>query len=106
MSHSECTRPPEGWHCFQREGHEGPCPAHPCPWPNHHHELDWSDCWSHHRSEHIGRRTFKVCFECGHVWTRLALWWAWVRAYGGWHPRRMFKRPSKIFFCQECIHDF
>jgi hypothetical protein len=132
VSRSECSLPPEGWHCFQPDGHEGPCPAYPCPWENHQHGLDWSDCWVHHRSEKITKRTYIVCFECGHVYTRFGLWRAWVRSgkivrnfdkkypppYTAavnrmtywdsckfwWH--RWFMRPSKIFFCQECIHDF
>lgn len=94
------------------------------PWPG----FDPSQaCWSHHQNEPRTRRTFITCFECGHVYTRWSLWRAWTRTgkeLARWdreHPppfahtppsrlrqwaHRWFKRPSRIFHCQECVHDF
>jgi hypothetical protein len=66
-----------------------------------------------------GTRCYVLCFECGHVYRtrwhllaayrhmRLASWrrygheshWAWAYLCGWW-------RPSRISFCQCCIHDF
>lgn len=80
-------------------------PSTPDPWLG----FDESQaCWSHHRNESITRRTFQVCFECGHVWTRWALWRSYIKAAGecGVGLRRWIKRPSRIYFCQVCIHDF
>lgn len=84
-------------------------------------------CWSHFRNEPRTRRTFIVCFECGHVYTRWSLWKAWVRTgrrlrrWNEKHPapfqtrpesrfsvwRRIWLTPpSRIYHCQECVHDF
>lgn len=88
---------------------------------------DESFCWCHHTVEHIGPRTYRVCFECGHVWTRWALWRAFQREMWKlfrsdipadpfqptprwravwWTVRGWFRRPSDIAFCQECLHDW
>lgn len=125
----------------------------PPPWEGYGRE-GYSDCWIHHRSEKRRRRTYRVCFECGHVYTRFSLWRAWVRTgremrhWRTWTPivasyappdglpqpdaptmdllettwgpdgpvvrpgrfrewwHCWIRRPSKIDFCQECIHDW
>jgi len=71
-------------------------------------------------------RVYRVCFECGHIWTKRAL----LKAYhvqsrishdslldATWNHttrwqefkywlHRWTMRADKIYFCQECIHDF
>jgi hypothetical protein len=84
-------------------------------------------CWCHYEVEPIPPNAYIVCGECGHVWTAKALRRAWHHAYplpklSLWrddefdHARpfrwlravrhRWFKRATRIYFCQECIHDF
>jgi hypothetical protein len=76
-------------------------------------------CWRHNVDEDGPR--YRACYECGHLyrskrdlrrryrhelrvayydgpnerWDRLRLWW-WL----------LTTRASKVFFCQECSHDF
>lgn len=83
-----------------------------------------SFCWCHMEPETIPKNVYRVCLECGHVSTR----WTLLRAYWResnpkraisclgddetlWQKARYFvhrytRRPSRIYFCQECIHDW
>lgn len=72
-----------------------------------------SKCWIHDKTETYRLRPYIVCFECGHIYkTRWHL--AWVAAvtmlrFHNGYLRRNWKWvmfPSRISFCQECIHDF
>lgn len=71
-----------------------------------------SYCWCHYEPERVTRWTYIVCFECGHVWSWLALKVAYVRM--SWRMdsslryrmKAISKPVSRIRFCQECIHDF
>lgn len=73
-------------------------------------------CW---KVWYAGRRRYLQCFECQHVYrTRWHLLWAYrVESWRAWRlwpdeqPLRVALfgrvwRPSKITFCQCCIHDF
>lgn len=64
------------------------------------------------------RRWYLQCFECGHVyrtrWRLLAMYrwerWRYSRTFPGEYAllRLLFGppwRPSKVAFCQCCIHD-
>lgn len=76
-------------------------------------------CWSCNRREPITRRPYQVCLECGHVYQtagdlrrayRREFWNGW-RHWGGepwWRLawRLLTARASRIYFCQECTHDF
>lgn len=74
-------------------------------------------CW---KSWSAGR-CYLQCFECGHVyrtrwhllaayrWLRWQGWyrWGWMADQGFWSGLLGgWWRPSKIFFCQCCNHDF
>ncbi len=87
---------------------------------------DFSHCWCHHVDEPIPPNVYRVCFECGHVWTASALRSAWRHAFPmptfGWRSdgfdlvgpiqwtryfvHRYLTPARRIYFCQECIHDF
>lgn len=56
-------------------------------------------------------RGYIRCFECGHTyrtrWHLLAAYWRIVLQMDGWQWWRSLRlRPSRIYFCQCCIHDF
>lgn len=64
-------------------------------------------------------RCYRQCAECGHVYrTRWHLWLAYWREFLAYRrtfpgeyslPRvvwETWRRPSKVYFCQCCIHDF
>jgi hypothetical protein len=102
------------------------CPC--CGQVQHSGDEPFSCCFVHFKTERLTRRTFIVCGECGHVWTKRALRrslrrhvWQNIRhpLYPPFDPfpnRRWLElryyvatclKPAKdIFFCQECIHDF
>lgn len=86
-----------------------------------------SACYSHQRTETITPKTYRVCFECGHVWTARALrrtytaegrallrdgwtvpgdtgrsWWRRLR----YRIRLATTRVRTIYFCPLCVHDF
>lgn len=86
-----------------------------------------SYCHVHHVPERVGRRAFRVCFECGHVWTRRSLRravrryylrpdpWAtrawlrgdeWTESWAQAIWRALTVRSAGISFCQVCVHDF
>lgn len=83
-----------------------------------------SPCWVHYRSEPIGDDTYRICFECGHVWTRRSLVKAYRAISRTRRPRRLLSdkwwgdgllrwawryltvTAKKIHFCQECVHDW
>ena len=38
----QCDLPPKGWYCTLEDGHDGPCPTHPCQWKLRVEQLDRS----------------------------------------------------------------
>lgn len=88
----------------------------PPPWPGYSEGPGTSPCWIHYRNEPVTRRTYIVCFECGHSWTRRKLRQEWRRGYlsvrlegesrlSSWRSV-LLKRAKDIFFCPGCLHDF
>lgn len=67
-------------------------------------------CWSCHKVEKVTPFTYRVCFECGHAWTRWGLSAAYRRITKemghGLLWRWWRSRWWRISFCQECIHDW
>ena len=84
------------------------CPC--CGQVEHSGEEPFSCCFVHYKTEALTRRTFIVCFECGHVWTRWSLGAAYRRITkemgDGLLSRWWRSRWWRVGFCQECIHDF
>jgi len=104
----------------------------PMPWMPPHVPHEPSDAcngqhchW--HNVDEDDTGAYIACFECGHVYrTKRALrrayrreysrWWTWdlpwLRGNGFGTRRAILRRwlftprASKIFFCQECSHDF
>jgi hypothetical protein len=87
-----------------------------------------SYCYCHNTNEVCAEKhVYIVCFECGHIWTKRTLLKAYHRQsklsdtvidptglfgpVSRWSQVRYWfhrwtMRPSRIYFCQECIHDF
>jgi hypothetical protein len=64
-----------------------------------------SYCAVHEKDEPTTDETYRVCFECGHVYeTEKDLEEAWDETY----PQTLLRgRPArKIDFCPICLHDF
>lgn len=92
---------------FERTQQHAPTPS-----------CDLVHCYSHNVDEwpEFGTWPYVTCGECGHVYLKardlrkayrrevmnlpsgFSWWWAVWRA--------LTIRTSKIYFCQECIHDF
>lgn len=73
---------------------------------------DW--CHVHYKVEPVTFFTYYICYECGHAFTYLGLWWksammaSWSRRdllrRSTW--RRLLRRPHHVWVCPECAHDF
>lgn len=70
-------------------------------WPQH---VLWrqhsptSRCYFH-GEERVDETTFRICLECGHVWTREALETAALE-FGA------ARQAEHVYACPECAHDF
>lgn len=75
-----------------------------------------SDCAIHDKAEPVTEHTYRVCFECGHVYERPA---DLVKEYERIvkqmnddlksQEKRLYpwtKPADEIYFCQLCLHDF
>ena len=51
-------------------------------------------CWIHHTDEVIPRNVYRICFECGHVWTRFKLWRTYNRE--SWRLSGKPRWPSRV----------
>jgi hypothetical protein len=83
---------------------------------------DTSFCWVHYVHEPVPADVYRICFECKHVYpTAQSLVDAWNREVERINcerpiedfdgpaepiPRLTVDQVDRIFFCQECIHDF
>ena len=73
-------------------------------------------CYSCNRDEPLSGHDYQVCGECFHVYrTRLHLLWDHAKIVFGlcswwrripWKLASAFIRPSRIFSCPRCAHDF
>ena len=73
-------------------------------------------CIIHNVFEVMGPETYRVCFECKHVYSTPAdLEAAWTRTVreinqsAAEHNAPLIsehRSADEIYFCQECIHDF
>lgn len=85
--------------------------------------IDPDGCYFHGDGCYL-EHPYIVCFECGHCYTRRSLrraYWKQSRFRSLYEEERIpirsivryqfhraywWIRPSRIFFCQECIHNF
>lgn len=77
--------------------------------------VEMSHCYCHDVDEPVGEDCYRVCFECGHVWTAAVL----IAAYNAIldecnvdedmfasEPVPHITDAEQCFACPECVHDF
>lgn len=79
----------------------------PAGTPNREWDAGKSRCYIHHRLEAFDEHTWRVCFECGHVYqTPDALVDLELYEYGSMYANRPEPKADEIWSCPLCLHDF
>lgn len=67
----------------------------------------FSPCAIHDVEEPCGANTYRICFECGHVWETMEVMVKFYRIeFFEVDPTIQDKEGDEISFCPLCLHDW